>query len=133
MRFILFQDYGGVESECEAMTEWDPADVQAHIDFQITLNQLLTERGELVDAQGLASPDQSKSVVVDAEGATVIVDGPYPETKELVAGYRIVDVDSLERAIEIAAQASAAPAQGGVPIRQRIEVREIMAMPESDV
>jgi len=133
MRFMLTQDYGGVESDCAPMPEWDPADVQAHIDFQITLNALLTERGELVDAQGLAWPDQSKSVVVDADGATVVVDGPYPETKELVAGYRIVDVDSIERAIEIAAQASAAPGQGGAPIRQRIDVREIMVMPESDV
>ena len=130
---MLTQDYGGVESDCAPMPEWDPADVQAHIDFQITLNALLTERGELVDAQGLAWPDQSKSVVVDADGATVVVDGPYPETKELVAGYRIVDVDSIERAIEIAAQASAAPGQGGAPIRQRIDVREIMVMPESDV
>ena len=59
-----------------------------------------------------------------------MTDGPYPESKELVAGYRIVDVDSLERALEIAAQISAAPGVGGAPIRQRIEVREIMTMPE---
>ncbi len=133
MRFMLTQGYGGVESDAGPMPEWDPADVQAHIDFQITLNALLTERGELVDAQGLAWPDQAKSVVVDADGATVVVDGPYPETKELAAGYRIVDVDSIERAIEIAAQVSAAPGPGGAPIRQRIDVQEIMSAPEPEV
>ncbi|HEY3828828.1 MAG TPA: YciI family protein [Solirubrobacteraceae bacterium] len=62
----------------------------------------------------------------DGVAAPVVTDGPFAESKEFLAGYRIVDVESLERAIEIAAQASAAPAQGGAPIKQPIEVREVM-------
>ena len=113
MRFMLLQNYGEVESDCPPMTEWTPADIKAHIDFQQVLNQALTESGELVDAQGLAGPDQAKFVVSDGTGAPVITDGPYPEAKELLAGYRMIDVETLERAIEIAAQASAAPGPTG--------------------
>ena len=69
--------------------------------------------------KGLAGPDQAKFVVSDGAGAPVITDGPFPESKELLAGYRMVDVESLERALEIAAQASAAPGPNGAPIRDR--------------
>ena len=133
MRFMLLQNYGEVESNCPPMTEWTPEDVQAHIAFQQVLNAELTERGELVDAQGLAGPDQARFVVSDGANAPVVTDGPYAEGKELLAGYRTIDVESLERAIEIAAQASAAPGPNGVPIRQPIEVREIMGAPDPDV
>jgi hypothetical protein len=125
---MLLQNYGKVESDCPPMTEWTPGDIKAHIEFQVVLNQELTGRGELVDAQGLAGPEQAKFVVSDGAGAPVVTDGPFPEFKELLAGYRIVDVDTLERAIEIAAQASAAPGPNGVPIRQPIEVRQVMAI-----
>jgi hypothetical protein len=133
MRFMLLQNYGGVESGCPPMTEWSPGDIKAHIDFQQTFNEELTESGELVDAQGLAGPEEAKFVVSDGASAPVITDGPYPESKELLAGYRIVDVDTLGRAIEIAAKASAAPGPDGVPIRQRIEVRQVMSAPDPEV
>ncbi|HEY7946530.1 MAG TPA: YciI family protein [Acidimicrobiales bacterium] len=133
MRFMLLQNYGEVESGCRPMSEWSPEDIKAHIDFQHALNQELTERGELVDAQGLAGPDQAKFVVSDGASAPVITDGPYPESKELLAGYRLVDVETSARAIEIAAQASAAPGPDGVPIRQAIEVREVMGAPDPEV
>src|SRR5664279_3080193 len=134
MRFMLLQAYGGVELEgCVPMTEWDPEDVKAHIEFQHTLNAELLDRGELVDAQGLAGPDQAKFVVSDGTNPPKVIDGPYPESKELLAGYRMVDVDSLERALGIAAQSSAAPGPGGVPIRQQIEVRQVMGAPDPEV
>jgi hypothetical protein len=63
----------------------------------------------------------------------VVTDGPFPESKELLAGYRIVEVDTPERATEIAAQISAAPGQGGAPIRQRIEMRQVMSAPDSEM
>ncbi|HET7487440.1 MAG TPA: YciI family protein [Acidimicrobiales bacterium] len=132
MRFMLLQNYGKVESDCVPMTEWDPADVKAHIAFQQELNAELLAAGELVDAQGLAGPDLARFVVSDG-GAPVITDGPFPETKELLAGYRIVDVDTPERAVEIAAKASAAPGPGGVPIRQPIEVRAVLSAPDPEV
>jgi hypothetical protein len=133
MRFMLLQNYGEVESDCPPMSEWTPGDIKAHIEFQQALNQALTESGELVDAQGLAGPDQAKFVVSDGTGAPVITDGPYPESKELLAGYRMIDVETLERAIEIAAQASAAPGANGVPIRDAIEVRQVMGAPDVEM
>jgi hypothetical protein len=133
MRFMLLQNYGEPESGCAPMTEWKPEDVRAHIDFQVALNAELTETGELVDAQGLAGPDQAKYVVADGASAPVITDGPYSESKELLAGYRMIDVDTLERAVEIAAKASAAPGPDGVPLRDPIEVRQVMSAPDPEV
>ena len=133
MRFMLLQNYGEVESGCAPMVEWAPADIKAHIDFQHALNAELTERGELVDAQGLSGPAQARFVVSDGAGVPVITDGPFPESKELLAGYRLVDVETPERAIEIAAQASAAPGPGGVAIGQPIEVRQVLSAPDPEV
>ena len=133
MRFMLLQNYGEVESGCPPMTEWSPEDIRAHIKFQQVMNEELTKRGELVDAQGLASPDRAKFVVWGGTGAPVITDGPFPESKELLAGYRLVDVETAERAIEIAAQASAAPGPNGAPVRQPIEVREVLSAPGPEI
>src|SRR3954454_13796587 len=134
MRYMLLQAYGGVELEgCVPMTEWAPEDVKAHIEFQHTLNTALLDSGELVDAQGLAGPDQAKFVISDGVGAARIIDGAYPESKELLAGYRLVDVDSLDRALEIAALSSAAPGPGGVPIQQAIEVRQVLGAPDPEM
>jgi hypothetical protein len=133
MRFMLLQNYGEVGSGCAPMNEWSPEDIKAHIDFQHVLNAELLERGELVDAQGLAGPDQARFVVSDGVGAPVITDGPFPESKELLAGYRLIDVETLDRALEIAAQASAAPGQEGAPVRQPIEVRQVLSAPDPEV
>jgi hypothetical protein len=133
MRFMLLQNYGQVASGCAPMTEWPLEDINAHIEFQQVLNHELSELGELVDAQGLAGPDQAKFVVSDGVGAPVVTDGPYPESKELLAGYRLIDVATLERALAIAAQASAAPGIHGEPIQQPIEVRQVMGAPTVEV
>jgi hypothetical protein len=134
MRFMLLQAYGGVELEgCLPMDQWTPGDVRAHIDFQQRLNVELLESGELVDAQGLAGPDAAKFVVSDGVNPPRIIDGPYPESKELLAGYRLVDVDDLERALAIAARSSAAPGPGGVAIQQAIEVRQVLGAPDPEV
>ena len=133
MRFMLLQNYGKVESNCPPMTEWAPRDIKAHIGFQLAVNRELAEHGELVDAQGLAGPDLAKFVVWDGVGAPVITDGPFPESKELLAGYRVVEVEKAERAIEIAARVSAAPGPNGVPIRQPIEVRQVLSAPDPEL
>ncbi len=134
MRYMLLQAYGGVELEgCEPMVEWAPEDVRAHIAFQHALNAELLDTGELVDAQGLAGPDVAKFVVSDGVNPPKIIDGPYPESKELLAGYRLIDVAGLDRALEIAARSSAAPGPGGVPIQQQIEVRQVMGAPDPEV
>jgi hypothetical protein len=126
MKFMLLQNYGSVEADVGPMTEWKPEDVQAHIDFQKDLNVELRERGELIEGTALTAPELAKFVVADGESAPVVTDGPFPESKELLAGFRVIDVESLDRALEIAAITSAAPGPDGQPIRQRIEVREVM-------
>jgi hypothetical protein len=103
---MLLQNYGGVESDSAPMDEWSPEEVTAHIEFQHALNRQLEDLGELVDAQGLAGPDDARFVVSDGASAPLLTDGPFPEFKELLAGYRIVEVDTLERAVEIAAPES---------------------------
>jgi hypothetical protein len=134
MRYMLLQAYGGVELEgCLPMDQWAPQDVKAHIDFQRSLNTELLDSGELVDAQGLAGPDAAKVVVSDGVHPPKIIDGPYPESKELLAGYRVVDVDSLDRALEIAARSSASPGPGGVALRQQIEVRQVVSAPDPEL
>jgi hypothetical protein len=127
MKFMLLQDYGGIMREgVPVMSEWAPEAIAAHITFQKDLNAELRERGELVEAQALTTPELAKFVVSDGGASPVITDGPFPESKELLAGYRMIDVESTERALEIAARASAAPAHDGAPIQQAIEVREVM-------
>jgi hypothetical protein len=81
-------------------------------------NKELSERGELIDAQALTGPRLAKFIVHDGQGTPVVTDGPFPESKELLAGHRVVDVESPVRALEIAAKISAAPALGGAPIKQ---------------
>jgi hypothetical protein len=133
MRYMLLQSYGAAGSDCPPMTQWSPADIKAHIEFQQALNAELLDRGELVDAQGLAGPEQAKFVISDGSSAPVITDGPFPESKELLAGYRIVDVESAERAVEIAARISAAPGANGAPVRLPVEVRAVMSAPDPEV
>ena len=132
MRFMLIQYYGGVPEGVPPMTEWTPEAAQAHFDAQKAINAELTERGELLDAQALTPPEAAKFVIAEDVASPVITDGPYPEAKELIAGFRTVDVESLDRALEIAAQVSATPDHEGKPIRQRIAVREVMWMPSDD-
>lgn len=133
MRFMLLQNYGEVGSGCAPITEWSPEDIKAHIDFQHALNHELSQSGELVDAQGLAGPEQAKFVVSDGVYPPIITDGPYPESKALLAGYRVIDVETAARAIEIAAKASAAPGPNGLPIRDPIEVRQVLSAPDPEV
>ena len=115
------------------ITEWDPVDVKAHIEFMGEFTQGLVESGELVTAEGLAMPDQAKIVTARDGAAPAITDGPFPESKEFLAGYWIVDVDSTERALEIAAAASASPGPDGIKLNHPIEVRQVMSAPEVDV
>lgn len=115
------------------MSEWDPDDMTAHLDYLRKLNQELIDNGELVEVQALAGPDLAKIVVFGGQGGPVVTDGPYTEVKEVLAGYQLVDAESEARAIEIAARVSAAPGPGGVPLRQRIEVRQLMLALPGDV
>ena len=116
----------------ESFAAWSKPDLQAHIAFMRRFAKQLGEAGELVSAEGLAWPEQAKIVRANSEG-TPVTDGVFPEAKEFLAGYWIVDVESTERAYEIAAQASAAPGPGGVPMNMPIEVRQVMSGPPEDL
>jgi hypothetical protein len=113
------------------IASWAAADITAHIAFMRELNKKLAAAGELVGAEGLSGPDQAKLVRAGAGGET-ITDGIFPESKEFLAGYWIVDVETPERAYAIAAEASAAPGQGGRPLNMAIEVRQVMSGPPTD-
>ncbi len=110
---------------------WPQEDIRAHIAFMIGFNKKLKASGEYVDAQGLAGPEDAKSVRARADG-TPDTDGPFAEAKEFLAGFWIIDVDSTERAYRIAAQISAAPGKGGVPLNMPVEVRQVMSAPPVD-
>ncbi len=116
----------------DEMATWSEDDIKANIRFMHEFNRKLVESGELVDAQGLTGPDQAKIVHAQPNGLPVVTDGPFPETKEFLAGYWIVDVESEARAIEIAGQASAAPGRGGAPSQVPVEVRQIGEAPAVD-
>jgi hypothetical protein len=132
MRFMLIQTYGRGDESTVPITEWTAQDVAAHIEFQQILNDELTRLGELVGAEGLAAPEVAKFVVWDGHGEPIVTDGPYTEFKELIAGYRLIDVDTVERAVEIAARISAAPGAGGAPVRHPIEVRQVLTLNDPD-
>lgn len=107
---------------------WPAQDLKAHILFMKAFASKLHASGELAGAEGLASPDQAKLVRADHAGQP-ITDGVFAETKEFLAGYWIIDVESPERAYQLAAEASVAPGIGGKPLYLAIEVREVMSAP----
>jgi hypothetical protein len=110
---------------------WPKTAIQAHIDFMKAFAKKLTASGELVGAEGLAGPDQARLVRAGADGRPV-TDGVFPESKEFLAGYWFIDVDSPERAYAVAAEASAAPGSDGKPLNLSIEVRQVMSGPPKD-
>ena len=129
MKYLLMM--GGTKAGWESMGTWPKKDIQAHIGFMMSLCKDLGASGELVAAEGLATPDQAKVVRAGKDG-TPITDGVFPEAKEFLAGYWIVDVEGPDRAYAIAARASSAPGPGGAPLNMPIEVRQIMAGPPEE-
>src|ERR1700716_767404 len=108
MKYMLLMQAGGQGWE-ESLGTWTQDDLKAMVDFMHELDQELENAGELVDAQGLADPSHGKIVQARDDGEPVITDGPFPESKEVLAGYWIIDVPSMDRAVEIAARISAQP------------------------
>lgn len=114
----------GTQADYEAMAgrgsehspAWSEKDIEAMFSFMNGVNDELAETGELVDAQGLASPGRTRLVTPGENGRPVITDGPYGETKELMAGYWVLDCASLDRVTEIAAKVGTCPAPKGAPV-----------------
>ena len=133
MKFMLMMHAPRAGWETAGIGTWLPEDIKAHIGFMIGFAKELGDSGVLVGAEGLDLPEQARIVRATPAGSPAVTDGPFPEAKEFLAGYWIVDVDSPERAYQIAAEASAAPGKGGAPLNMPIEVREVMSAPPVEV
>ena len=129
MKYMLMMNTGGGPYQ---IFNWPKKDLDAHIDFMKRFGKKLRDSGEFVAGEGLSGPDQAKLVRAGKDGRP-ITDGVFPESKEFLAGYWIIDVDKPERAYEIAAEASAAPGPGGAPLNMPIEVRGVMSAPPNDM
>lgn len=111
---------------------WAKKDLEAHLAYWKNLNQDLKAAGEFVQVEALVAPDQA--VVVRAAGdGTPQTDGVFPESKEFLAGFWIIDVENRERALAIAARASAAPGPNGIPLNMPLEVRQVMSGPPDEM
>ncbi|WP_326562966.1 YciI family protein [Micromonospora sp. NBC_01796] len=130
---MLLMQFSLANADFPSIDTWTPEEIRAHIGFMGDSNGKLTAAGELVDGQGLAGADQAKIVRGGNGGAAVVTEGPFAETKEFLAGYWIVDTDTPERAVEIAAELSAAPGPGGRPLNMPIEVRPVMSAPPQEI
>jgi hypothetical protein len=128
MKFMLMMNAPRGAGDWQ-VANWTPDDLKAHIGFMKRFHQELSDSGELVGAEGLASPGEARLVRATNSGAPEVTDGPFAEAKEFLAGYWIVDVESPDQAYAIAARASAAPGPGGTPLNMPIEVRQVMSGP----
>jgi hypothetical protein len=124
MKYILMMT--GTKAGVDTYRAWSKSDVQAHFAFLKSINKELADSGEFVATEPLAGPEQARVVRAGKDGVP-ITDGVFPEAKEFLLGYWIVDVESPERAYEIAARISAGPGPGGVPTNMPIEVRQMMS------
>ena len=127
-KYLLLKHYRGdheiAPGHLPPMSEWTPEEVDAHIAFMGRVVEDLKARGEFVDEQALAP--EGRFVRYDGEGRPPVTDGPFAETKDLIAGWMIIDVESEQRAHEAAAFLSSAPGPGGRPIHEWIEVRPFL-------
>ena len=128
-KYLLLKHYRGAPAPVNdvPMDQWRPEEVDAHIKFMQDFGARLEATGELVGAEAVAP--EGMWVRYDGEGKPPVTDGPFAETKDLIAGWMIIDVDSEERAIELAGELSAAPGANGEPIHEWLEVRPFLAMP----
>ncbi|HTJ80474.1 MAG TPA: YciI family protein [Polyangiaceae bacterium] len=131
MKFMLMMNAPRGTGDWGVAT-WPHDDLKAHIRFMKDLAKDLKDAGELVGAEGLAPPGQARIVRAGAGESPEVTDGPFPEAKEFLAGFWIVDVETPERAHAIAARASSAPGPGGKSLNLPIEVREVMSAPPVD-
>ena len=128
-KYLLLKHYRGAPAAVNdvPMDRWTPEEISAHVKYMEDFGARLEETGELVDVQALSS--EGTFVRYDGEGRPPVTDGPFAETKDLIAGWYVIDVDSHERAVELAGELSAAPGAGGTPLEEWIEVRPFLTVP----
>jgi len=123
MKYMLMMT--ATNAEFESYAKWPKQDLLANIAFMRAFSKELGDAGVFVSTEGLAFPDQAKIVRAGSDGEP-ITDGIFPESKEFLAGYWIVDVESPEQAYKIAARVSGAPGPGGKRGNIPIEVRQVL-------
>ena len=128
-KYLLLKHYRGAPASVNdvPMDQWTPEEVSAHMQYMQDFAARLEGTGEFVDSQAL-SPEGT-FVRYDGEGRPPVTDGPFAETKDLIAGWMVIDVETYERALELAGELSAAPGAGGKPIHEWLEVRPFLAAP----
>jgi hypothetical protein len=124
MKYILMMS--GTKADFDSYAKWSKKHLEANVAFMRAFSKELKDSGVFVATDGLAWPSEAKSVRVGKDGEP-ITDGVFPESKEFLAGYWIIDVESPEQAYKIAARASAAPGPGGKPGNMPIEVRQVLS------
>jgi hypothetical protein len=125
-KYLFLKHYRGAPAAVNdvPMDRWTPKEIDAHVGYMNDFAQRLERSGEFVDSQPLAP--EGAWVRYDGEGRPPVTDGPFAETKDLVAGWMIVDVESWDRAVELAGELSAAPGAGGKPTHEWLEVRPFL-------
>jgi hypothetical protein len=131
MKFLLMMNAPRGDGDWDVKS-WPHADLVAHIQFMKQLGQDFQREGVLAGAEGLAPPGEARLVRAGKDGAP-ITDGPFAETKEFLAGFWVVDVETPEQAYALAARVSLAPGPGGTPLGMGVEVRQVMSAPPVEV
>ena len=126
-KYLLLKHYRGAPAPVNEvpMDEWAPEEIAAHMGYMHDFAARLEATGEFVEGQALSM--QGTFVRSGGEGRPPITDGPFAETKDLIAGWMVIDVDTYERAVELAGELSDAPGAGGRPIQEWIELRPFLA------
>ena len=133
-KYLLLKHYRGAPAAVNdvPMDRWTPEEISAHMQYMRDFATRLEETGEFVDGRAVAP--EGMFVRYDGEGRPPVTDGPFAETKDLIAGWMVIDVESKERAYEAAAVLSSAPGPGGKPLEEWLEVRPMLteAPPQTD-
>lgn len=130
-KYLLLKHYRGAPTPVNdvPMDQWTQEEISAHMQYMEDFADRLRGTGEFVDSQALS--DQGTFVRYDGEGRAPVTDGPFAETKDLIAGFMVIDVENYERALELAGELSAAPGAGGKPIHEWLEIRPFMGAPST--
>jgi hypothetical protein len=130
-KYLLLKHYRGAPEavNCAPMDQWTPEEIEDHLRYMNDFAKRLEGTGEFVDGQALAQ--EGTWVRSDGEGRPPVTDGPFAETKDLIAGWMVIDVDSYDRAVELAGELSAAPGAGGEPIHEWLELRPFLTEPQT--
>src|SRR6476660_10223103 len=124
MKYILLMN--ATKEVFEWYSKWPKEELQANMAFMRKIAAELKDEGVLLQTAGLAWPQQAVIVRAGNDGQP-ITDGVFPEAKEFLAGYWLIDVESAEQAYKVAARISLAPAPKGTEGTMPLEVREVMS------